>query len=238
MLKKVISKTLKKLNYEIKPLHNGFSINNNLKWLKDYSFDTILDIGANEGQFALFIHNIFQDANVLSFEPITDCYKKIVENNKNNSKIKPFNYALGYLDEEMEIYKNEFSPSSSLLKMNSIHIKNFPYTKNQTKEKIKIRRLDNIFKDFEIGKNVLMKIDVQGYEINVLKGAINFINIFSPLLIIETSFVELYEKEPLFNGIYEKLIPLNYKFIGILDQLYSPIDGRVLQGDAVFERAL
>jgi FkbM family methyltransferase len=237
-MKKLVNKILRKLNYEIKPLHNGFSINNNLQWFKNYNFDTIFDIGANEGQFALFTQKIFPFANIFSFEPLSDCFRKIEEISFINKKIKSFNYGLGEKDEELEIFRNNFSPSSSLLKMNSLHYEIFPYTKNHTKEKIIIKKIDSVFKDFEIGKKILMKIDVQGYEVNVLNGAIDFINKYYPLIIIETSYVELYDKEPLFDEIYKKMNMLNYKFIGILDQLYDPNDGKILQGDAMFEKII
>ncbi len=56
------------------------------------------------------------------------------------------------------------------------------------------------------------------------------------MVVIETSFEKLYEGEPLFDGIYQALTNGGYRFHGQIGQLHSPVDGRPLQGDAVFLR--
>jgi hypothetical protein len=68
----------------------------------------------------------------------------------------------------------------------------------------------------------------------VIDGGINFIKTFSPMLIIETSFVRLNKNESLFEDIYDCLKKFDYYYLGNLNQLFSPINGAILKGDAIF----
>lgn len=95
-------------------------------WLKSIGVKTVLDIGANTGQFATSIHQIFPDAMLYSFEPLLNCYEELVTNFKNVSRFQAFNLALGDMSGEVEIYHNNFSPSSSILNMKDLHKESFP----------------------------------------------------------------------------------------------------------------
>ncbi|MBN8585584.1 MAG: FkbM family methyltransferase [Ignavibacteria bacterium] len=236
MFKRIIGTALRKVGYKITKVENGFSINSNLEWFKDYKFNTILDIGANEGQFAVFANSLFQDAKIYSFEPIIKCYKVLTEINKKIPLIVPMNYALGNTNEEIEINVNQFSPSSSILKMEKKHIENFPFTAKSTKEKILIKKLDDILNEIDYNDKILVKIDVQGFEKEVILGGFDFLSNKVDLVIIETSIVKLYESEPEFEEIFSLFMKMNYKFKGVMNQLYSPVNGEILQADLIFKR--
>ncbi|MDD5363151.1 MAG: FkbM family methyltransferase [Ignavibacteria bacterium] len=237
-MKKTIYWLLGKYGLELRKKYNGFSINNKLDWFAHKDFKTILDVGANDGQFALFIMKLFPNSKIFSFEPLTSCYKNILDLSKNEKRIIAFNCALGEKNESTEIYHNEFSPSSSLLKMGKEHIKNFPYTEAQKKETVSVRMLDSIEELSGVGGEVLMKVDVQGYELNVIKGGKEFIRKYSPYIILEVSFADLYENEPPFDELYGTMKELGYCFKGVLDQMYSTLDGKILQADVLFEKMI
>jgi FkbM family methyltransferase len=203
------------------------------RWLQDIGISTIIDVGANVGEFTIMIHKILSDAMIYSFEPINDCYKDLLENTKHISQVKCFNLALGRESKEEIMFRSEFSPSSSLLKMGSLHKTAFPYTKNVINEKIKIVALDEIRDRIDWRPKILLKIDVQGYELEVLKGAKSCLN-FIDLIIVETSFYELYQNQPLFNDIFKFLLEKNYQYKGNFDQIVDPSTGRILQADAIF----
>ena len=87
---------------------------NNYKWITEHNIKTIIDAGANTGQFAAKISKDFPNTIIHSFEPIPEVYEKLVSNTK-DLKIKTYPYALGTENGETEINLNEYSPSSSLL---------------------------------------------------------------------------------------------------------------------------
>jgi hypothetical protein len=76
---------------------------------------------------------------------------------------------------------------------------------------------------------------VQGFEIEVLKG-IGTVMKMIDIIIIETSFVKLYQGQPLFNEVYSYLIGNGFRFIGNFEQLKDPKTGRILQADSIFIR--
>lgn len=139
-------------------------------WLKNIGVKTILDIGANTGQFATSIHQIFPEAMLYSFEPLLNCYEELVTNLKDVSRFQAFNLALGDLSGEVEMYHNKYSPSSSLLNMKELHKDSFPWTQEVQIQKVNIVRLDDLADDLEIYSPMLIKLDVQGFEDKVISG--------------------------------------------------------------------
>ena len=150
-----------------------------------------------------------------------------------NKNISVFNFALGNEEKESIIYRNEFSPSSSILELTKLHKNAFPITKNVTEEKIYIKAMDKIIHDLNLEKKILIKIDVQGYELNVLHGAEETLK-NTDIIIIETSFHELYKGQPLFNDIYSFLSNKGFNYFGNLEQVYDIRDGKILQADSIF----
>ncbi|MCE5341259.1 MAG: FkbM family methyltransferase [Planctomycetaceae bacterium] len=204
-------------------------------WLVDENIKTILDIGANVGQFAFRMHKILPHAKIYPFEPLQDCYKKLCSKTKNNTKFLCFNYALGSEQGRQLIYHNEFSDSSSLLPMEQLHVDAFPFTKNVKQEYIEIRTLDSVAETLELNKNILIKMDVQGFEDKVILGGEKTISL-AKILIVETSFEPLYKGQILFNGMYELLTSKGFTFKGCEDILYHPKTGRILQCNSIFVR--
>jgi FkbM family methyltransferase len=202
-------------------------------WLKEENFETILDIGANIGQSAIALSLAFPEAIVHSFEPLPDCFVQLSNLSHLRPNIKAHNYALGSETGKISFEQNEYSASSSILKMADNHVKHFPSTKLTTTTSVPVIRLDDYANSLNIKSNLLIKLDVQGYEDKVIKGGLAVIG-KAKVLIIETSFEELYNKQPLFKDLQEILFEVGLVYCGAFEQLISPIDGRILQQDAVF----
>lgn len=206
---------------------------NNYGWLVKHNIATVLDIGANTGQFAKMAHKILPHATILSFEPIEECYQKLIKNMVNVPKFHAFNFGLGDSDDEMEMHINDFTPSSSLLPMADLHIRAYPYTAKTHREKVRIRQLDIVARELPLDGNMLVKIDVQGYEDKVIRGGQSVIS-QAKVLIVETTFQRLYDGQPLFEDIYDMLLKMGFRYAGNLPQSKSPFDGSVLQADSIF----
>ena len=128
---------------------------------------------------------------------------------------------------------NEFTPSSSFLKMNESHTTSFTYAVNTTQCNIQVKRLDDIASSLNLTVPFLVKIDVQGFEDKVLSGGLETIK-NAAIIIVEVSFKELYENQPLFDKIYQTVTKLGFNYSGNFEQLLSPATNEILQADALF----
>jgi len=241
ILKIIITAILKILGFKIVKINYEFAtgkieddkIINELKWLQKKNIKTIIDIGANQGQFSEKMRILFPQSKIISFEPLNEAYQILKKNFLNDQNYEIYNIALGSTKGVAEIEKNEYSPSSSLLEMNNVHKNNFNFAINTEKEKINIDLLDNIIKPSAIIRPALMKIDVQGFEDKVINGATNILRNID-IIICEMSYLELYKNQILFDKLYETFISMGFSYHGNLEQLHSPIDNEILQGDAIF----
>jgi FkbM family methyltransferase len=235
MIKHLINKNLNKIGYHISkaPSIENKIKNGEYRWLQDFGIHTVIDVGANEGGFALLINKILPDAFIYSFEPIKSCFVELQKNTSGIKNIKHFNSALGDTEEEKQFYENEFSPSSSFLPVKNEHVKAFPFTANTKTGKIQVKQLDSFMNSFTLNKKILLKLDVQGYELNILKGSQKLLNEVD-LIITEVSFAELYEGQPSFNEIHRFLYKHGFYYKGNFEQLYDPQSNEILQADAVF----
>lgn len=204
-----------------------------LNWLKRMNIRTVFDIGANEGQFAAMIRNLLPAAIIYSFEPIPFCYQKLVEHFKDDNNFKAFNIGSGDKEEEIGMNVNDYSPSSSLLEINELHVKNFRHTAHTQKQLIKIKPLDAMMDQFTITTPLMVKIDTQGYENKVITGG-KALLAKADVIMIELSYQSLYKGQTLFHDIYNSLYDLGFQYHGNFEQLLSPVDGSVLQSDGIF----
>jgi FkbM family methyltransferase len=209
-------------------------------WLSSLDLNTIIDAGAHTGEFAAMIHKILPRASILSFEPLRDAFEQLENNMRGVPGFKAFNCALGDSNTQLHIHRNEFTDSSSLRDMAELHKQAFPFTAKETLEAVEQRRLDDVLSGVELKDNILLKIDTQGYEDKVIEGAPELIE-RARAIITEVSFQTLYEGQPLFDDIYELLKERGFRYMGNLDegmgslpQLRNPLDGSVLQANAIF----
>jgi FkbM family methyltransferase len=204
-------------------------------YLRGMSFSTIIDVGANRGQFARFARVTFPTVPIIAFEPLPDCADAIRRTFRSDPDLRVVEAAVGDSSGKITIHRNQFSPSSSLLPMSRRHVSAFPHTARTTDVEVPIDTLDNLLASVNIGARVMLKIDVQGFEDRVLRGASATVAKCS-LIIVETSFIELYEGQPLFADVHGQLMSAGFHFSGAFDQIVDPANGEILQIDAIFRR--
>lgn len=222
-----IKKLLNKFGFDIKRYHPFYDTT-----IKPLGIKTVMDIGANTGMFSKEMRGKFPDAQIYAFEPLSDCYKTLVSKMGSDDKFKAWNIALGDSNGRAEIKRSSFHPSSSLLQMTPLHEKLYPKSKELKTESIEIKRLDDI-NELALEKNILIKMDVQGFEDKVIMGGKKTIE-KAAVVIIETSFVTLYENQPLFNNIYNMLTGLGFSYYGDAGRHYSRFSGKLIYEDSVF----
>jgi len=231
MIKKVFKKFL---------WNNGIVIHRrepwmeNYKWISDYKIGTIIDVGANIGQFINWSSATFNNPYIYAFEPIQSVFNQLKVKFGNKDNIELFNYAIGNVSGELNINVNENSPSSSILDLDTKHIENFNFAVNTKKEVINVRTLDSFYETFNLKSNLLVKIDVQGFEHNVILGA-NEILSLAKVVIVELSFLSLYKNQLLFDDVAIMLRDLGFRYKGNLeDQSRDKESGAPMFVDAVF----
>ncbi len=206
-----------------------------LDFVKSLGIKTVLDIGANVGQFATEMRRNSKEVSIISFEPLPHCFEKLTTNLKSDSNFKAINIALGDTSGEMMMHQNEYTPSSSLLELNEDHIKTFPNATKTSEVMIKIETLDDLMKNLNVEKEILIKMDVQGYEHKVIAGGIETVK-SAKAIIVEISFLDFYRGQPNFNDIYNMLYPLGFKYHGSIQRKIDRKTGLTLSEDSVFIR--
>jgi FkbM family methyltransferase len=204
-------------------------------WLRNAGIRTVLDVGANIGQFAAQIRAVIPSAQIYSFEPLSECYRQLSSNLLGPS-FEALPIALGAENGRTIMNRNAFSPSSSILTLGAAHKESFPFAIDTQAESVEVRRLDDVAGELDLRDNLLIKIDVQGFEDQVIKGG-EFTIRRARVLIVEVSFEALYENQPVFDDIYRALQHLGFGFRGAASQLLDPSDGRVLQADGIFVKS-
>ncbi len=204
-----------------------------LSFLTHLNIQTILDIGANEGQFAAEVRSWLPEAALYSFEPLTECYKKLVASRKSDHHFQAFQLALGQTAATIPMHKSSYTPSSSLKTMTTEHKEAFPHSARETIEKVEVERLDDVAKKINLRDNLLIKMDVQGFEDQVILGGPETVR-RAKVIFIEASFVELYSGQALFDDLYSTLKRLGFSYEGSINTKRHPKTGRILFEDAVF----
>jgi FkbM family methyltransferase len=196
---------------------------------------TVLDIGANTGQFAHIARQLFPTSQIYSFEPLEDCFREMQLAFGGDPRWRGYQCALGTEEGEILFHRSTSSPSSSVLAMADLHKDAFPQSAGGRAETVQIRRLDDVLADVKLAPDILLKLDVQGFEDRVLDGAPRVLA-KSQMVITEVSFGSLYHGQASFDDIYGRLRHAGFTFHGTYTQLLHPSDGRVLQADAIFLR--
>lgn len=204
-------------------------------YVTSLNIKTVIDIGAHAGEFARMIKGMLPEVSIFSFEPLSDEFQRLQGEMQSVEGFKAFNCAVGDRNDTVEIHRSEYSQSSSLLRMANLHKEAFPDSAGESSETVDVKRLDDALSGLELRPEILIKIDVQGYEDRVIAGAQNTIS-RSKAIIAEVSFRELYEGQALFDGIYSLLKDRGFIYMGNLYQLLNPLDGAPLQADALFVR--
>lgn len=196
---------------------------------------TILDIGANRGMFARTLHHLYPQADIIAFEPLVDCYVDLCALQARIRNLECYNLALADQSGEDWIYRSNYDYSSSLLEMDELHKSIFPYTAGGQMQRIIKEKLDVVLVNRHLRRPTLMKIDVQGYEKNVLDGAVQTIEQID-FILCELSFVSLYKQQPLFGELHMYLTERGFRFVGHIAENRSPVSGQLLQVDGLFMR--
>ena len=194
--------------------------------------DLVVDIGANNGQWITAVRSRGFNGDAICIEPLKKNYIKLKADNSHNTIA--LNCAVG--NKNSYIYINQASNdglSSSIFELDDHHINAAPNIKYTGKEKVKISKLSKILES-DTHKKIFVKIDTQGYEMEVLKSInkSNFNNIYA--FEIETNLVSTYKNASLIEDVIKFLRNRGYQPLRLENGFGMPNFGQQLQMDVLF----
>jgi len=199
---------------------------------------TLLDIGANAGQYAQHLWNWGFSGRIISFEPQEEAYSELVAN---ASKVKGWDVAaricVGDKDGMASFNLSENSVSSSLLPVLESSTSVKPETAYVGQAEVPLRRLDSWVKEELTGYDgaIAVKVDVQGFEDGVLRGAEHVLERIR-VLELEMSLTNLYEGAPSFIELYAKVEAMGFTCVGLYPGFTDWDTYQMLQVDGLFTR--
>lgn len=233
-LKKALRAGFNRLGFDVIRLHR--SPKRTLMGLSRLNIRSVIDVGANQGQFARMVSGYFPQAELFCFEPLEDPFRKLaVWAQTQNERVHCFQLALGDREGVAEMHLHEqHTPSSSLLSATDACHRLYPQTISEHMTSIRLSTLDIVLEDAidQMPREILLKLDVQGFEDRVLRGGQRVL-LESRAVILEISLDPLYEDQAEFRELVRLLEQANFRYAGNLEQTYAE-DGRVVFLDAIF----
>lgn len=196
----------------------------------------LIDVGANKGQFSLAFRNLNPSAQIHAFEPLklaAATFRRVFEG---DARSELHELAIGASDGTAEIHISRRDDSSSLLPIGSLQTTHFPGTDELQTSEVTVVRLLTALRGQKLARPALLKIDVQGFELEVLKGCEEYLDQFS-LIYCECSYIQLYDGQALAHQIISYLAPKGFVLRGTYNPAYAR-DGSPVQADFLFERAV
>ncbi len=185
------------------------------RYLSKLDIEKIIDIGAHKGEFLENMLKIEKVNSFYAFEPQKNIFKSLNEKFSDNQKVTLFNYAIDKEISHKKLKINKLSMTSSLAEINEkslyLKVKNFlTFSKSNFEDEydVQTNTVDKTFENISL-KKALLKIDVEGFEKNVIEGSkIKLKEI--PFVLLENQFGNHYKNNN-FEDITKLLLKQNFK---------------------------
>lgn len=203
----------------IRTLHHGHRLCSDLKRCGGQIL-TVFDIGANIGQSALRFGAAFPAAQIHCFEPAENTFNTLKKNLEKHTNIWCHKMALGSSYGKTEIYLTNCCYTTSL-RMSSNTVGT---------ERVDISTVDRFAEENQIAQVHLLKIDAEGFDLEVLKGSEGLLSSAQiRFILIEVGFQAEDTNHVLLADVSSYLLPKGYALFGIYDQQPEWKNGKILQ---------
>jgi FkbM family methyltransferase len=191
-----------------------------------YKIDTLFDVGANEGQTAVNLLREFPETQVFSFEPHPSTFAKLLVKFENNPRFHGVNVALGAEAGEVEMIEYPNSKINSLVSNAGFATR---YREGGKSIPVKAMKLDVFCEENSIDNIVLLKIDTEGFELMVLRGAEKMLS-QGKIKFVYAEYNDLQGKEGVFGGALAPIDALlrshGYRFVASYND-YVRLEGEM-----------
>jgi len=213
-LRGLAKRSVRKLGFEVRRVDPGASVEVLLlALLRELEIDLVLDVGANEGQFADSLRGEGYDGRIVSFEPTAGPFAKL-ESKRRDPKWEARKLALGAAAGQavINVPISEDGGMASFLPAAPGAFERYGVSgENQPTETVEVARLDAI----ALGSyaRALLKLDTQGFDLEVARGAAGMLDRVS-LVLTEVSFKPLYAGQPTWRESLEHFAGLGFEPAG------------------------
>jgi FkbM family methyltransferase len=197
-------------------------------------FASVVDVGANRGQFTVFAAGLYPQARIFAFEPLPRAYALLARVAAGDQRIRTFRAAIGPRAATARIHVMHPDDSSSLLAPTGRQTMFFPQTRLAGTLPVGMAPLDAFVGPGDLCPPGLLKLDVQGFELAALAGCASLLDRFRAVY-VECSFVPLYADQPLADEVLAHLREHGFYLTGIYNLVHDRAGGAV-QADFLCER--
>lgn len=239
MLKHLVKRGLKLAGYEIAKFRPEYSLDFALKHLVLNTRPVVFDVGANKGQSIEKYLALFPRVEIHSFEPDPGAFKILTDRFGRMANIFLNNIALGESAGKLPLFRTDESGQNSLIPINlsgQWYTGSFEHLKPALCEHVEvdISTIDEYCEEKKVHKIDFLKMDIQGFEPQCLRGAVNILrNNRVSVIQVEIIFGDLYGKPRAFLDIEQLLNPFGYRLFGIFN-ISMHDSGDIRQLDAVY----
>ncbi len=195
---------------------------------------TVIDAGAHHGQFALLALELFPAAGILAFEPLREPRRRFLAALQGEPRVRLYPMALGSRAGEERMLVAARDDCSSLRHATAAQLEMAERSQPVASEAVRVVALDEVLARQALIPPVLLKIDVQGYELEVLQGADGVLGQIDAVY-VEASFRELYAGQALISDVIDLLRARGFVLEGVYNVACDRA-GRALQADFDFRR--
>jgi FkbM family methyltransferase len=236
IIRKLIRRGMNKRGFEVVLLKYETSYPLTIKRLLDYAeINTVIDIGANIGQFAELLRETGYTKRIISFEPLNEPHKILkLKAEKDKEWVIPERMAVGNKIGTIQVNISANSMSSSVLQMLKTHADAAPESTYIGVEECPITTLDHFFSEYKgpFDRNIFLKVDTQGYEMQVLEGAEKILE-RAKLVELEISFTDLYKGQVSYQDLIKFMESKGFQLWSLFP-IFTNENARLLQADALF----
>jgi FkbM family methyltransferase len=236
-VKQVVRPTIERVarlaRVRVEPAYHGLD-QHRLRVLRAKGVELVLDVGANVGQYAQSLRRDGYSGRIVSFEPQPEAAGVLESRSLDDPLWSVEPYALGAEASELPIYRTSDSVSSSLLAPRNDAL-GHGFLAGEWRGATEVRRLDDVILPVEADSTVYLKLDVQGYELNVLAGATATLAGVAAVE-CELTVQPLYEGQVLIEEIVGHLRALGFTPTCLTRGYTDPVSHEVVQMDGIFVR--
>ncbi len=228
-----VNALLRRVGYQVNRLPAP-ALNCRLRSVERFGIDLVLDVGANEGQYARELRAHGYRGRILSFEPLPDAFAILSAAAAADPLWDVRNAAVGAAPGTLPMHVSDNSVSSSLLPVTQASMDAAPESRSRRMVAVEVITLAETL-SANAGARILLKIDTQGYEWPVLQGCGDALT-HALMLDVEMSLQPMYEGQALFDQVDQHIMAQGYRRVGFDTGFWNRQTGELLQVDGIYAR--